>query len=55
MLRHWQSLLQKPDILTCFSFFQVFVGGQCIGGNDDTQAAHASGKLAEMLQAAGVV
>jgi glutaredoxin 3 len=30
----------------------VFVGGQHVGGNDDTQAAAASGKLQDMLAAA---
>jgi len=28
----------------------VFVKGQHIGGNDDTQAAHRNGTLAEMLK-----
>jgi glutaredoxin 3 len=28
---------------------QVYVRGQHVGGNDDTQAAHRSGKLAKML------
>ncbi|KAJ8598291.1 hypothetical protein CTAYLR_005993 [Chrysophaeum taylorii] len=27
----------------------VFIKGQHLGGNDDTQKAHSSGKLAEML------
>jgi len=31
----------------------VFVGGQHLGGNDDTQQAARSGKLAAMLEAAG--
>ena len=30
----------------------VWVGGQHLGGNDDTQAAAASGKLQEMLNKA---
>lgn len=33
---------------------QVFVGGQHVGGCDDTLAAHSSGKLSELLAAAGV-
>lgn len=33
---------------------QVFVGGQHVGGCDDTVAALNSGKLKQMLDAAGV-
>ncbi|KFM23777.1 Glutaredoxin-C6 [Auxenochlorella protothecoides] len=33
---------------------QVFVGGQHIGGCDDTMAANDSGKLKEMLKEAGL-
>ena len=28
----------------------VFVGGQHVGGNDDTQAVYRSGKLQKLLQ-----
>jgi glutaredoxin 3 len=31
----------------------VFIGGQHVGGCDDTVAAQHSGKLAKLLQAAG--
>eukprot|EP01130_Rhizamoeba_saxonica_P004597 TRINITY_DN1874_c2_g1_i1.p1 TRINITY_DN1874_c2_g1~~TRINITY_DN1874_c2_g1_i1.p1 ORF type:complete len:114 (-),score=30.38 TRINITY_DN1874_c2_g1_i1:202-510(-) len=31
----------------------VFVGGVHVGGNDDTQAANASGRLQELLDQAG--
>eukprot|EP00163_Fabomonas_tropica_P009998 TRINITY_DN1995_c1_g3_i2.p2 TRINITY_DN1995_c1_g3~~TRINITY_DN1995_c1_g3_i2.p2 ORF type:complete len:103 (-),score=32.27 TRINITY_DN1995_c1_g3_i2:236-544(-) len=33
----------------------VFVGGQLIGGNDDTQAAHREGKLVPALKSAGAL
>lgn len=33
---------------------QVFVGGQHVGGCDDTIAAMSSGKLKELLESAGV-
>ena len=33
---------------------QVFVGGQHVGGCDDTQAALRSGKLKTMLEAVGI-
>lgn len=33
---------------------QVFVGGQHVGGCDDTMAAYNSGKLKQLLDAAGV-
>ena len=32
----------------------VFIGGEKVGGCDDTKAAAANGKLKEMLDAAGV-
>jgi glutaredoxin 3 len=34
---------------------RVFIGGQCIGGGDETSAAHKSGKLEGMLQEAGAL
>eukprot|EP01052_Picozoa_sp_SAG31_P007659 SAG31_NODE_368_length_16798_cov_20.422780_12_plen_187_part_00 len=34
---------------------RVFVGGEFVGGCDDTQAAYRSGKLMEMLRKAGAV
>mmetsp|Transcript_20293 Transcript_20293/g.56540 ORF Transcript_20293/g.56540 Transcript_20293/m.56540 type:complete len:145 (-) Transcript_20293:230-664(-) len=33
---------------------QLFIGGKYIGGNSDTQALHAQGKLVPMLKEAGV-
>jgi glutaredoxin len=33
----------------------VFVGGQAIGGGDDTKALHESGQLHTLLASAGVV
>lgn len=33
---------------------QVFVGGQHVGGCDDTLAAEASGELARLLEGAGL-
>ena len=33
---------------------QVFVGGAHVGGCDDTMAAHAAGKLAELLAGVGI-
>jgi glutaredoxin 3 len=32
---------------------RVFVGGKCIGGGDDTAALAASGKLKDLVKAAG--
>jgi len=34
---------------------QVFIAGERIGGNDDTQALHKSGGLVPKLKAAGVL
>ncbi|CAI5438878.1 unnamed protein product [Caenorhabditis angaria] len=34
---------------------RVFIGGQFIGGCDDTVAAHKNGKLAKLLAEAGAV
>lgn len=34
---------------------RVFIGGACIGGGDETEAAHRSGKLQGMLESAGAL
>jgi len=34
---------------------RVFIGGSCIGGGDETSAAHRSGKLEGMLKEAGAL
>ena len=34
---------------------RVFIGGKCIGGGDETDAAHRSGKLQGMLESAGAL
>ena len=34
---------------------RVFIGGKCIGGGDETEAAHRAGKLQGMLESAGAV
>ena len=34
---------------------RVFIGGKFIGGGDETEAAHKSGKLQGMLESAGAV
>jgi len=34
---------------------RVFIGGKCIGGGDETVAAHRSGKLEGMLREAGAL
>jgi glutaredoxin 3 len=44
-----QALLKKTGQRTVPS---VFCAGQHIGGNDDTAAAHKSGKLAQLMQQA---
>ena len=41
----------QPSLLGCL---QVFVGGNHVGGCDDTVAAYNSGKLKSLLEAAGV-
>ena len=34
---------------------RVFIGGKCIGGGDETEGAHRSGKLQGMLESAGAL
>ena len=34
---------------------RVFIGGKCIGGGDETDAAHRCGKLQGMLESAGAL
>ena len=34
---------------------RVFIGGKCIGGGDETESAHRSGKLQGMLESAGAL
>ena len=34
---------------------RVFIGGKCIGGGDETQAADRAGKLQGMLESAGAL
>lgn len=34
---------------------RVFIGGKCIGGGSEAEAAHKSGKLQGMLQEAGAL
>jgi len=34
---------------------RVFIGGKCIGGGDETEAAHRSGKMQGLLESAGAL
>ena len=34
---------------------QVFIGGKCIGGGDDTARLHATGDLEKLLKEAGAI
>ena len=49
-----EILNELVDLTSQRTVPNVFVGGQHVGGCDDTMELHRSGKLAEMLEAAGV-
>ncbi len=43
------------DITGGRSVPRVFIGGKCIGGGDDTSAAHRNGQLEQMLKNCGAI
>ena len=51
------SLLQNymRELTGAKSVPRVFIDGKCIGGGDETAAAHKSGKLEKWLREAGAL